>query len=411
MRPIRSGIHLQKIINMHKFRMLLTTIPMVLLFVSCKINNTNKTALGLKTTAPLYEARYNSLVEYPADSLSFPRSMSLKTNKVKKVPSKDWTSGFFVGNLWQLYALTGENRFKAKAEVWNKYMEKEKLNRTTHDMGFKIFCSYGKGILYSKENKEAYEKVIVESANTLITRYNPKVKALRSWDFNADIWEFPVIIDNMINLELLFEASKITGDDTYKKIAINHANSTLQNHFRPDNSTFHVIVYDSISGKPKMKVTHQGYNDASSWARGQSWAVYGFTMAYRFTKDKAYLKQAEATANFFINHKNMPNDGIPYWDFNDPTIPNAPTDASAAAVMSSALLELYQYDLNPAYLNYAKKVLAAFNTPKYVLDSSVKGPFILGHSTGNKPKDDEIDEPIVYADYYFLEALLRLKNL
>lgn len=354
-------------------------------------------------------SRFVKLLEYPIDSTGFPRSMSVKTGEIKKVPSKDWTSGFYVGNLWQLYTLTGDIRYKDYASKWNSFLEKEKFNNSTHDMGFKIYCSFGEG--YGINKSEDYKKVIIKSAQTLKTRFNKKIGSIRSWDHHSEKWEFPVIIDNMMNLELLFEASKLSGDNTFKNIAIKHANTTLKNHFRKDNSCYHVVGYDTLSGKVKSKNTHQGYNDDSSWARGQAWAVYGFTMTYRYAKDKAYLKQAEATAKFFINHKNMPEDGITYWDFNDTSIPISPRDASAAAVMASALFELYSYTKNEAYLNYANKVVNSLSSDEYVLNESVNGPFILDHSTGNWPIKDEIDEPIIYADYYFLEAIIRKKHL
>ena len=354
-------------------------------------------------------SRFVKLLEYPIDSLGFPRSMSVKTGVIKKVPSKDWTSGFYVGTLWQLYTLTGDIKYKEYASKWNSFLEKEKFNNRTHDMGFKIYCSFGKG--YEINKSEDYKKIIIKSAQTLCTRFNKKIGSIKSWDHNEDKWDFPVIIDNMMNLELLFEASKLTGDDTYKQIAIKHANTTLKNHFRKDNSCYHVIGYDTLSGKVKSKNTHQGYSDSSSWARGQSWAVYGFTMAYRYTKDKAYLKQAEATAKFFINHQNMPEDGISYWDYNYPNIPNTSRDASAAAVMASALLELYAFTKNDAYLNYSNKVINSLSSDKYLLSKSVEAPFILDHSTGDWSKKAELDEPIVYADYYFLEAIIRKKAL
>jgi unsaturated chondroitin disaccharide hydrolase len=354
-------------------------------------------------------SRFVKLLEYPIDSLGFPRSMSVKTGVIKKVPSKDWTSGFYVGTLWQLYTLTGDIKYKEYASKWNSFLEKEKFNNRTHDMGFKIYCSFGKG--YEINKSEDYKKIIIKSAQTLCTRFNKKIGSIKSWDHNEDKWDFPVIIDNMMNLELLFEASKLTGDDTYKQIAIKHANTTLKNHFRKDSSCYHVIGYDTLSGKVKSKNTHQGYSDSSSWARGQSWAVYGFTMAYRYTRDKAYLKQAEATAKFFINHQNMPEDGISYWDFNYPNIPNTSRDASAAAVMASALLELYAFTKNDAYLNYSNKVINSLSSDKYLLSKSVEAPFILDHSTGDWSKKAELDEPIVYADYYFLEAIIRKKAL
>lgn len=352
--------------------------------------------------------RFIKLLESPIDSVGFPRSMSVKTGEIKKVPSKDWTSGFYVGNLWQLYTLTNDSNYKERAQKWIPFLEKEKFNGGTHDMGFKIYCSFGKG--YQINQSEAYKKVIIKSAQTLCTRFNKKIASLKSWD-NRERWEFPVIIDNMMNLELLFEASKLTGDDSYKKIAIQHANTTLKNHFRKDNSCYHVVGYDTISGKVKTKNTHQGYSDDSSWARGQAWAVYGFTMSYRYTKDKSFLKQAEATAQFFINHKNMPEDGIPYWDFNAPTIPNTTRDASAAAIMASALIELYTITKKDVYLNYSNKVINSLSSSKYLLDESVNAPFILDHSTGDWSKKAELDEPIIYADYYFLEAIIRKKAL
>jgi unsaturated chondroitin disaccharide hydrolase len=354
-------------------------------------------------------SRFLKLLDFPVDSVSIPRSMDVLTGVVKKVKSKDWTSGFYAGNLWQIYKLTGDIKYKEKAAVWNAFIEKEKFNGTTHDIGFKVYGSFGKGL--AVENNDKYKKIIVKSAQTLISRFNPKIGAIRSWDHSKELFDYPVIIDNMLNLELLFEASKISGDPTFKNIAIQHANTTLKNHFRKDNSCYHVVDYDTVSHGVRKKATFQGFNNESSWARGQSWAVYGFTLCYRYTKNKEYLKQAEATAKYYINNKNMPEDGISYWDFNDTSIPNAPRDASSAAIMASALIELYSFTKNQAYLDYSNKVINALSSDKYLLNDTVKGPFILNHSTGNWPKKDEIDQPIVYADYYFLEAIIRKQSL
>ena len=391
---------------MNKSKNFILILSLTLLATACKLKSTVSNEYDKSAT--VLAPRFKALLDYPIDSLSFPRSMTLATQKIQKVPSKDWTSGFYAGNLWQIYTLTGDEKYKEKAKQWTAFIEKEKFNGKTHDMGFKVFCSFGKGL--EVENNPHYKEVIIKSAQTLSTRFSAKVGAIRSWDFNKDIWDYPVIIDNMLNLELLFEASKLSGDNTYRNIAISHANKTLKNHFRADNSCYHVVSYDTITGQPKMKVTHQGYNDESSWARGQGWAIYGYTMCYRYTKDKAYLKQAEATANYFINNQNMPEDGIVYWDFKDPKIPNAPRDASAAALVASGLFELYDYTKNEVYLTYANKVLASLSTQNYILDAAQKGPFVLDHSTGNWPKNDEIDEPIVYGDYYYLEALIRQKQ-
>lgn len=354
-------------------------------------------------------SRFLNLLDFPIDSVSIPRSMNLSSGVMKKVKSKDWTSGFYSGNLWQIYKLTGDIRYKEKAALWNAFIEKEKFNGGTHDMGFKVYCSFGKGL--NVEDNSKYKKIILKSAQTLITRFNAKIGAIRSWDHSKNLFDYPVIIDNMLNLELLFEASIISGDPTFRNIAIKHANTTLKNHFRKDSSCYHVVDYDTISNGVRKKATFQGFNDDSSWARGQSWAVYGFTMAYRYTKNKKYLKQAEATANYYINFKTLPDDGISYWDFNDTSIPNAPRDASSAAVMASALIELYSFTKNQAYLDYSNKVINALSSDKYLLSDTIEGPFILNHSTGNWPKKDEIDSPIVYADYYYLEAIIRKKSL
>lgn len=390
---------------MQKFAYLFFIILLSALHINCQAQYKPTTLVISKEI----KDRFQNILDFPIDSVAIPRSMNIFSGIVKTVPSKDWTSGFFSGNLWQMYQLTGEAKYKERAILWNAFIEKEKFNNRTHDMGFKVFCSFGKAL--AVENNIKYKNIIVKSAQTLSTRFNTKIGAIRSWDHNKELWDFPVIIDNMLNLELLFEASKISGDKTFENIAILHANTTLKNHFRKDNSCYHVVDYDTISGAPKNKVTHQGFTNESSWARGQSWAVYGFTMAYRYTKNKAYLKQAIATAKYYINYKTLPEDGIPYWDFNDTSIPNAPRDASSAAVMASALVELYSFTKNNAYLNYANKVINTLSSDKYVLKNTVNGPFILDHSTGNWPKKDEIDQPIVYADYYYLEAIIRKQSL
>lgn len=394
---------------MNKLNYIVLILGFTMLFTACEPEKKLKKDTKIADNNSLLESRYQKLLAYKVDSLSFPRSMSLNPEEIHKVPSKDWTSGFFPGSLWQIFKLTGDEKFKERAVEWTALIENQKYNNRTHDMGFKVYCSFGEGL--KVEDNQFYKDVIVESAKTLSTRFNKNVGSLRSWDFNSDIWEFPVIVDNMLNLELLFEATKISGDSTYHKIAETHANTTLKNHFRSDNSIYHVVVYDTITGNSKMKVTHQGFNDESTWARGQGWGIYGYTMAYRYTKNPAFLKQAEATTKFYMEHENLPEDGIPYWDFNDPAIPNAPRDASAAAVVTSAMYELYGFTKNKVYLDFANKVLDNLNSTKYLLDDTVNGPFILNHSTGNWPKNDEIDEPISYADYYFLEAMLRKRAL
>ncbi len=377
----------------------------VLTAVSCKTDGANKSVAEEIAIDSVLQIRYQKLLSYPVDSVGFPRSYTKESEIVRGVPSRDWTSGFFPGNLWQLYRLTEDEAFLNKAMEWTRYIEKEKHNDRTHDMGFKIFCSFGNGNQIAEN--EAYKTIIIESARTLGTRFNENVGSLRSWDFNSDIWEFPVIVDNMMNLELLFEATRMSGDSIYYQMAVKHANTTLKNHFREDSSSVHVVVYDTLTGAVKDRVTHQGFNNESAWARGQAWGIYGFTMCYRYTQDPAYLKQAEASTAFYLNHPNLPKDGIPYWDFKDPAIPEAPRDVSAAAIVASAMFELSKYSQKPEYKAYAQKVLSSLQSKEYVLNADMDIPFILDHSTGNWPAKDEIDESIVYGDYYFLEALVR----
>ncbi|GGZ87823.1 glycoside hydrolase family 88 protein [Algibacter mikhailovii] len=379
-------------------------------FFACKSKNENKTQDTQINLDELLHARYAKLLHYELDSMAFPRSFSNDDKVIKKVPSKDWCSGFFPGNLWQIYKLTGNEAFKKRAQQWTTFVEKEKFNDRTHDMGFKVFCSFGQGLSVNPNNQD-YKDIIVKSAQTLSTRFDENIGSIRSWDHHADIWQFPVIIDNMMNLELLFEATKISGDSLYHNIAVKHANTTMKNHFRTDDSTWHVLDYDTITGQVRARVTHQGFDDNSAWARGQGWAINGYTMAYRYTKDERFLNRAVATANFFINHKNLPKDGIPYWDFDNPDIPNVSRDASAAAIVASGLVELYGYTNNEDYLKYSKKVISTLKSQEYILPKEVDIPFVLDHSFGDWSKRSEMDEPIVYGDYYFLETLLKLKKL
>lgn len=325
------------------------------------------------------------------------------------VASSDWTSGFFPGALWYIYEYTQDLIWKNKAEEFTTNLEREQWNGVTHDMGFKIYCSYGNG--YRLTKNEEYKDILLQSAETLISRYNSKVGAIRSWDHNTDKWDFPVIIDNMMNLELLFWATKVSGDSVYYKIAETHAMTTLKNHYRDDFSSFHVVGYDTISGAPVKFNTHQGWSDESAWSRGQAWGLYGYTMCYRETGNAAFLESANNIAEFIFNHPNMPEDLIPYWDFDDPSIPNAPRDASAAAVIASALYELSQYvpEKTDGYKSKANTVLQSL-IDNYLSDPT-NNSFILDHSTGHFSRNVEIDAPLIYADYYFLEALLRRESL
>jgi unsaturated chondroitin disaccharide hydrolase len=349
----------------------------------------------------------NSKVRSGSQNLIAPRS--IRNDTLFLVPSKDWTSGFFAGNLWQTFELTGNAFWRSKAIEFTNLLEVEKNNDRTHDMGFKMFCSYGQAYRLTKEQK--YKDILVTSARTLTMRFNPTVGCIRSWDHNRDKWKFPVIIDNMMNLELLFWAFKQTDDSIFYNVAVRHADTTMKNHFRGDYSSYHVVDYDTVDGSVRARQTHQGYKDESSWARGQAWALYGYTMCYRETGLKRYLEHAERVANFIFTHPHMPEDLVPYWDFDAPQDSTTPRDASAAAVMSSALLELSTFKTASAhnYNTWARQIVGSLAS-RYINTRYTELGFLLDHSTGHLPAHHEIDVPIIYADYYFLESLLRLKR-
>ncbi|GFZ38834.1 glucuronyl hydrolase [Bacteroides nordii] len=329
---------------------------------------------------------------------------------LRLVASRDWCSGFFPGELWYMYEYTGNEYWRQKAEEFTAPIEREKTNGRTHDMGFKMFCSFGNG--YRLTHNSDYKGILIESAETLITRYKPNVGCIRSWDHNKDKWQCPVIIDNMMNLELLFWAYKQTNREEFYDIAVNHARTTMKNHFRDDYSSYHVIDYDTISGEVLKKNTHQGYAHESAWSRGQAWGLYGYTMCYRETNLPEFLEQAKHIANYIFTSKTLPEDLIPYWDFNAPTIPDEPRDVSAAAVIACALYELSMYDKDYAvkYKEWADTIVNNLSQNYRAALNGDRG-FLLLHSTGSAPHKSEIDVPIVYADYYFLEALLRKSKL
>jgi uncharacterized protein YyaL (SSP411 family) len=344
-----------------------------------------------------------------AASKMVPRTISTSGELVMVAPD-DWTSGFFAGSLWYLYENTQNDFWKQKAIEFTDKLEKEQFNVYDHDIGFKMYCSYGNGLRLACEPK--YKAILIQSANSLSKRFNPRIGCIKSWDFKKKNWQFPVIIDNMMNLELLFWATRETKDSSYYKIAVSHADKTLQYHFRHDFSCYHVVDYDTTTLKPRKRLTFQGFADESSWARGQAWALYGYAMMYRETHDVKYLNQTREVAKFIFNNKNMPSDLVPFWDYDDPKIPNAPKDASAAAIVASALFELSTLDKMNAikYRNLASKILVSLEKNYRSLPGENRG-FILLHSTGSLPFGLEIDVPLNYADYYYLEALTRQKGI
>ena len=356
-----------------------------------------------------------------------PKTYYANTDKLETSDAGWWTSGFYPGTLFYLYSFSHDTALLDEAESRLKLLQPEQFNKTTHDLGFMMYCSFGNGLRLL--DSPAYKEILLNSARSLSTRFNPNVGCIKSWDSKP--WHFPVIIDNMMNLELLFWATHVSGDSSFYRIAVTHANTTLRNHYRPDYSSFHVVDYDSATGAIIAKKTAQGYSDSSAWARGQSWGLYGYTMVYRSTHDRRYLEQARHIAHFILTNPNLPADKIPYWDYNAPGIPPAGNaappagartavmggplrDASAAAVLASALIELSKYvDAREGrgYLDVAEQILVTLSTNVYKPVVGANGGFILRHSVGNLPGHTEIDVPLTYADYYFIEAMLRYKEL
>lgn len=336
----------------------------------------------------------------------FPRRW--ENGKLITVDPREWTSGFFPGSLWFLFEATGDTSWKTAALHYTAMLEQIRHYNGNHDIGFMLYCSAGNGLRLA--NPEGYREILLDAAAALCTRYVPQLGMIRSWNgFNN-----PVIIDNMMNLELLMWAAKNGGDKRFEEIARSHANQTNLRHFRPNGSAYHIVDYNPRSGKIYAYHAGQGASADGPWARGQSWALYGFTMMYRETKDPAYLTRALHTADFLIGHPNLPADKIPYWDYEAANIPHAPRDASAGAIMASALLELSTFapsEKAKVYRDIAVKQISSLASPVYLAQQGENGNFLLRHCVGHLPGNSEIDIPLNYADYYFLEALLRLQKV
>jgi len=362
-----------------------------------------------QTNRSLKELKGDSELDYTM----MPRNILADESKwnCRKVSKEEWTSGFWPGILWYDYEFTKDPKIKEAAEKYTASLDFLANTRAyDHDLGFLVFCSYGNA--YRLTGNPAYKQIIFAVADSLATLYNPKVGTILSWPraIKENKWPHNTIIDNMMNLEMLFWASKNGENTELYKIAVSHADHTMKNQFKPDYSCYHVALYDTISGSFIKGITHQGYKDSSMWARGQGWAIYGFTMCYRETKDVKYLEFVQKVADAYL--KRLPEDYIPFWDFDAPEIPNAPRDASAAAVVASGLLELSTYvqgDKGIQYKKAAIEMLKTLSSSDY--QSREKNPSFLLHSTGHWPNKSEIDASIIYADYYYIEALLRLKNL
>ena len=338
---------------------------------------------------------------------TFPRS--IKNGKFCTSDASWWCSGFYPGTLWYVHMYTGDEQTKVLAEKHTEKLYGESQIIRNHDIGFVINCSYGNAYRITANKK--WRQPIIDAANLLATRYNPVAGVTMSWNVTKKRahMRFPVIIDNMMNLEILTQAYKLAGIDSLKTIALSHADTTMKHHFRPDYTTWHVVDYDPVNGGVRGKQTAQGYSDDSAWARGQAWAVYGYTMMFREIGELRYLEHAEMVARMLL--EKLPKDGIPYWDFDAPDIPNAYRDASAGAIMASAFIELADYTkdkaLARACMKMAEKQIRTLSSDEYLAQPGENCNFILKHSVGSLPGGSEVDVPLTYADYYYLEALLR----
>lgn len=353
---------------------------------------------------------YEGFLAAYTDATKIPRSARAGTARI--VGASDWTSGFPAGTLWLLYEHTQGVELRTAAEKWTQALEGQRLRTSDHDVGFIINNTFGAG--YRLTQNPAYVAVITRAAQSLATRFNATVGATRSWDFGS--WSFPVIMDNMMNLELFLNAAKLGGNMQYAEMAVKHALATDANHFRSDSSSYHVVDYNPSTGAVVRKQTNQGLADESSWARGQAWGLYGFAMMFRETKDNRFLTRAQAIADYYTGSERMPADGVPYFDFDAPVRADVPDhrDASAGAIAASALFELARFAPPAAsdrYLAFALRVVRSLSSEAYRAKLGENSHFLLMHSVGNYPINDEIDVAINYADYYYVEALLRCAAL
>lgn len=387
---------------------------LVVFLVSCTPKQKNLNA-KIDDALRLAQNQYSGMAEHLEEG-KYPKTYHANSDTFETSGSGWWCSGFYPGTLLYLNEAFNQPKLKLEIDRVLNDLKKEQYNTTTHDLGFMMYCSFGNAERLNP-NQE-YKEILMNSAKSLVTRYNDTVKSIRSWDSapwnKAGKGDLVVIIDNMMNLELLFWATKNSGDSLYYNIAVNHADKTIENHFRKDYSSFHEVIYDEKTGAVKAQITNQGAADGSAWARGQAWGLYGYVVMFRETKNTKYLKQAMAIADFILNHPNLPDDLIPYWDFNAPNIPDAYRDSSAAAIIASALLELQNYTdgaIKETYKTKARTILENLLEPEYLAEEGSNGGFILKHGLGNMPNNTEIDVPLTYGDYYFVEAMLRYKKV
>ena len=301
-----------------------------------------------------------------------------------------WCSGFYPGSLWLAYEYSGNEILNELAVKHTLPLEGLLDRQTDHDIGFQLMCSYGNMLRLTGDGREVLEK----GAEKLAARFCPGAGVIRSWNFGK--WNIPVIIDNMMNLELL----TAFGD---KEIAQKHARTTVCNHFREDGTCFHLVDY-ADDGRVLGRQTVQGFADSTAWARGQAWALYGFAMMAQGGNEE-FLTAASGLESWLMEH--LPEDGIPYWDFSQSDY----KDASAAAIIACGLLELCEIRKDgPSHPSHrmAERIVRTLASEEYLAEAGTNGGFLLKHSVGNIPAGSEVDVPLTYADYYFLKALLKL---
>lgn len=398
---------------MKKYMLILTLAITALLFACSTSKQSQYSASAeMEYCTKKVQNTLTSLYSMGCDYTMMPRNICEDDSvwHCRKATPEEWCAGFWPGILWYAYEATGDIHLKEQAQRYTAsldYLAWQPIY--DHDLGFVMYCSMGNGLRLTED--PTYKAALLASADSLATLFNPAVGTILSWPRNvAILGGHNTIMDNMMNLELLFWAAKNGGDQRLFDIAVTHAETTMANHFREDYSCYHVAVYDSISGKFIKGMTHQGYSDDSMWARGQSWAIYGYTMVYRETGDTKFLDFACKVTDTYL--KRLPEDEIPYWDFDVPAIPSAPRDASAACIVASALLELQSYcpgEKGKSYLRHAKCMLESLSSENY-RSKNTKMSF-LDHSVGHHPANSEIDAAIIYADYYYIEALTRLIRL
>ena len=383
---------------------------LLLISFSCSRHELGTSDFDVNNSIKYCKQKLSQTIKHFDEEERLPRSINDGEKHWNGSSINSWTSGFYAGILWRMYELTGETLWSHHANYYTNILEPvRRLPWKTHDFGFMMYYSYGLG--YEMTQNPQYKIVLLETADSLATMFNPKVGTLESWPWmkRKRGWPHTTIVDNMMNLELLFWAAENGGNPVYRQLAEQHATKTLQDFMRPDNSTFHVVIYDSIGSDYIKRTTDQGWGDHSTWARGHSWATYGFVKAYKYTDNPTFLEAAENLAYYYLDH--VEKDMIPYWDFDAPNIPNEPKDASAAAIMSCALLELGslsgEISKRNQFYRSGLEILKELSSEKYTTE--VRDAF-LTNSVGSRPGNSEITSSLIYTDYFYLEALVKIKK-